>query len=55
MTTAGDSVIRQGDWTLWTLSADVTGSPPILEATCTTCDDSSGAAEETKQPEGCGV
>ncbi|WP_438493849.1 DUF7848 domain-containing protein [Streptomyces asiaticus] len=44
-------MIRQGDWTLWTLSADVTGSPPILEATCTTCDDSSGAAEETKQPE----
>lgn len=51
MTTAGNSVIRQGDWTLWTLSTDVTGSPPILEAECTTCDDSSGAAEEAKQPE----
>ncbi|WP_459117477.1 DUF7848 domain-containing protein [Streptomyces malaysiensis] len=51
MTTAGNSVIRHGDWTLWTLSADVTGSPPILEAECTTCDDSSGAAEEAKQPE----
>ncbi|MGW7752927.1 DUF7848 domain-containing protein [Streptomyces violaceusniger] len=48
MTTAGNSVIRQGDWTL---SADVTGSPPILEAECTRCDDSSGAADEAKQPE----
>ncbi|WP_449343548.1 DUF7848 domain-containing protein [Streptomyces rugosispiralis] len=51
MTTSGDSVIRQGDWTLWTLSADVTGSPPILETECTTCDDSSGATEEATQPE----
>ncbi|WP_455771428.1 DUF7848 domain-containing protein [Streptomyces malaysiensis] len=51
MTTAGNSVIRQGDWTLWTLSTDVTGSPPILEAECTTCDGSSGATEEAKQPE----
>jgi hypothetical protein len=45
---AGSPVVRQGDWTL---SSDVLGGGPIVEAECTTCDDSSGAADEANRPE----
>ncbi|RFU85511.1 hypothetical protein DY218_17025 [Streptomyces triticagri] len=35
----------------WRLEVDSTGSPPIHEAECTTCNAASGAADDKAEPE----
>ncbi|MGP3924515.1 DUF7848 domain-containing protein [Streptomyces sp. 8N616] len=45
---AARSVIRFADWSL---SADLSGSGPIFESECTTCGESSGAADKKEGPE----
>ncbi|WP_443043887.1 DUF7848 domain-containing protein [Streptomyces sp. NBC_00322] len=46
--TKARAVMRFADWTL---SADKEGSGPIFIAECTTCDESSDAAENKADPE----